>query len=129
MTTINAHSSSKRQRLPQINGNGLFVTDGGLETELVFHDGIDLPSFAAFPLLDDPGHRARLRRYYDGYLDIARELEAGLHRRDTYLAREPRLGFPARATRPSSSTPPTVPRWRSQRRSGRLRRPKASPWW
>jgi len=78
MTTINAHSSSQRQRLPQINGNGLFVTDGGLETELVFHDGFDLPSFAAFPLLEDPGHRARLRRYYDGYLDIARELEAGL---------------------------------------------------
>ena len=77
MTTIDAHSSSKRQRLPQTNGTGLFVTDGGLETELVFHDGIDLPCFAAFPLLDDPDHRARLRRYYDGYLDIARKLDAG----------------------------------------------------
>ncbi len=55
----------------------MFVTDGGLETELVFHDGIDLPCFAAFPLLDDPEHRARLRRYYDGYLDIARKLGAG----------------------------------------------------
>jgi homocysteine S-methyltransferase len=77
MTTTDAHSSSKRQRLPQTKGIGLFVTDGGLETELVFHDGIDLPSFAAFPLLDDPGHRARLRRYYDGYLDIARKLDAG----------------------------------------------------
>ena len=53
------------------------MTDGGLETELVFHDGINLPSFAAFPLLDDPDHRARLRRYYDGYLDIARKLDAG----------------------------------------------------
>ena len=77
MTTIDAHSSSKRQRLPQTNGDGLFVTDGGLETELVFHDGIDLPSFAAFPLLDDPDRRGRLRRYYDGYLDIARKLDAG----------------------------------------------------
>ena len=77
MTTIDAHSSSKRQRLPQTNGNGLFVTDGGLETELVFHDGIDLPCFAAFPLLDNPDPRARLRRYYDGYLDIARKLDAG----------------------------------------------------
>ena len=77
MTTIDAHSSSKRQRLPQIDGNGLFVTDGGLETELVFHDGIDLPCFAAFPLLDNPDHRARLRRYYDGYLDIARKHDAG----------------------------------------------------
>ena len=77
MATIDAHSPSKRRPLPQTTGNGLFVTDGGLETELVFHDGIDLPSFAAFPLLDDPHHRARLRRYYDGYLDIARKLGAG----------------------------------------------------
>jgi homocysteine S-methyltransferase len=77
MTTIDALSSSKRKRLPQTNGDGLFVTDGGLETELVFHDGIDLPSFAAFPLLDDPDRRGRLRRYYNGYLDIARKLDAG----------------------------------------------------
>ena len=53
------------------------MTDGGLETELVFHDGIDLPAFAAFPLLDNPDTRARLRRYYDGYLDIARKHGAG----------------------------------------------------
>ena len=77
MATIDAHSPSKRRPLPQTTGNGLFVTDGGLETELVFHDGIDLPSFAAFPLLDDPDQRARLRSYYDGYLDIARKLDAG----------------------------------------------------
>src|SRR6478736_5852217 len=84
MTTIDAHSSNKsahsskkRQCLPQTNGNGLFVTDGGLETAMVFHDGIDLPSFAAFPLLGDPELCGRLRRYYDGYLDIARKLGAG----------------------------------------------------
>jgi len=77
MTAIDTHASAKRQRLPQTTGTGLFVTDGGLETELVFHDGIDLPSFAAFPLLDDPDQRARLRRYYDGYLDIARKHDAG----------------------------------------------------
>lgn len=64
-------------RLPQTLGDGLFVTDGGLETELVFHDGMDLPCFAAFPLLDGPDTRARLRRYYEGYLDIAREQRAG----------------------------------------------------
>jgi len=66
-----------RARLPQLSGDGLFVTDGGLETELVFHDGMDLPAFAAFPLLDNPDTRDRLRRYYDGYLDIAREHGAG----------------------------------------------------
>jgi S-methylmethionine-dependent homocysteine/selenocysteine methylase len=69
--------ASRRQSLPQLSGTGLFVTDGGLETELVFHDGIDLPCFAAFPLLDNPDTRERLRRYYDGYLDIARKLNAG----------------------------------------------------
>jgi S-methylmethionine-dependent homocysteine/selenocysteine methylase len=35
------------------------------------------PRFAAFPLLADPDSRARLRRYYDGYLDIARRHSAG----------------------------------------------------
>ena len=67
---------SRRERLPQLGG-GLFVTDGGLETELVFHDGRDLPAFAAFPLLDSPDSRDRLRRYYDGYLAIARRHGAG----------------------------------------------------
>jgi S-methylmethionine-dependent homocysteine/selenocysteine methylase len=63
--------------LPQLSGDQLFATDGGLETELVFHDGIELPCFAAFPLLDDSQTRARLRRYYDGYLDIARKHGVG----------------------------------------------------
>ena len=66
-----------RQPLPQLAGEHLFVTDGGLETELVFRDGRDLPCFAAFPLLAQPDTRARLRRYYDGYLDIARRHGAG----------------------------------------------------
>jgi S-methylmethionine-dependent homocysteine/selenocysteine methylase len=63
--------------LPQTEQGRLFVTDGGLETELVFHDGLDLPCFAAFPLLDSADGRARLRRYYDGYLDIARKHRVG----------------------------------------------------
>ena len=66
-----------RRTLPQLDGTQMFVTDGGLETELVFHDGLDLPCFAAFPLLDQPEGATRLRRYYDGYLDIAREHAAG----------------------------------------------------
>jgi S-methylmethionine-dependent homocysteine/selenocysteine methylase len=63
--------------LPQLSGPGLFVTDGGLETELIFHDGLELPCFAAFPLLETAQGRARLRQYYDGYLAIAREHDAG----------------------------------------------------
>ena len=115
--------------LPQTSATGLFVTDGGLETELVFHDGIDLPCFAAFPLLDDPDDPARLRRYYDGYLDIARKHRRGLRGRDTDVARQPGLGLAARLLARSSSTPSTGRRSRSPRRSGRPRRPTASPPW
>ncbi len=84
------------------------MTDGGLETELVFHDGIDLPGFAAFPLLDDPDTprpTASLLRRLSGHRTQARR---GLHRRDTHVAREPRLGVLSSATRPSSSTPSTA---------------------
>jgi len=41
-----------RTALPQLGGD-LFLTDGGLETTLIFHDGIELPDFAAFVLLKD----------------------------------------------------------------------------
>ncbi|PLX82443.1 MAG: homocysteine S-methyltransferase [Desulfuromonas sp.] len=59
-----------RERLPQLSG-GLFLTDGGLETTLVFHDGMDLPEFAAFTLLDHDEGRTRLSRYFQSYIDIA----------------------------------------------------------
>ncbi|ULE32015.1 homocysteine S-methyltransferase family protein [Mycobacterium sp. IDR2000157661] len=77
MTGLDTAEAGRGARLPQLTGDGLFVTDGGLETELVFHDGVDLPCFAAFPLLDDPEGRVRLREYYEPYLDIARRLSAG----------------------------------------------------
>jgi homocysteine S-methyltransferase len=51
----------------------LILTDGGLETALVFHEGIELPDFAAFPLLDTDDGRAALRRYFEPFLAIARE--------------------------------------------------------
>ncbi|HYO05233.1 MAG TPA: homocysteine S-methyltransferase family protein [Mycobacterium sp.] len=68
---------NQRRQLPQLAGDQMFVTDGGLETDLVFHHGIELPCFAAFPLLEEPDTRDALRRYYAGYLDIAREHETG----------------------------------------------------
>lgn len=51
---------------------GPFVTDGGLETDLIFHHGADLPEFAAFPLVEDDKGTSLLRHYYDGYADVAR---------------------------------------------------------
>lgn len=59
--------------LPHESHGMRFITDGGLETTLVFVDGIDLADFAAFPLLDHDDGRAALRRYYTPYLELARE--------------------------------------------------------
>jgi S-methylmethionine-dependent homocysteine/selenocysteine methylase len=59
--------------LPQLTAP-LTVTDGGLETTLVYQHGIDLPDFAAFPLLDTEAGRAALAAYYESYLAIGRRL-------------------------------------------------------
>jgi homocysteine S-methyltransferase len=66
-----------QRALPQLHGTK-FVTDGGMETDLIFHHGADLPDFAAFPLLDTAGGRALLTRYYDDYATIAQQASAGL---------------------------------------------------
>ena len=42
--------ASYRHALPQL-GDGLFVTDGGMETTFIFHDGLQLPHFASFVML------------------------------------------------------------------------------
>jgi len=51
----------------------LFLTDGGLETTLVFDEGIELPHFAAFTLLQDQCGIATLESYYEDYISIARK--------------------------------------------------------
>jgi S-methylmethionine-dependent homocysteine/selenocysteine methylase len=65
-----------RKRLPQLDG-GLFLTDGGIETDLIFNDGIELPYFAAFHLLKDQKGRAALRAYFERYAAIARDNKTG----------------------------------------------------
>ncbi len=65
-----------RSSLPQMSDRH-FMTDGGLETTLVFHDGIELPHFAAFDLLRDRAGREHLRGYYRRYLDLARQHRLG----------------------------------------------------
>lgn len=69
--------SMYRSALPQLGGE-LFLTDGGLETTLIFLDGIDLPDFAAFVLLKDAEGMAALRRYFMSYAGIAARFSAGL---------------------------------------------------
>jgi S-methylmethionine-dependent homocysteine/selenocysteine methylase len=59
-----------REQLPQLGGS-LFLTDGGLETTLIFHEGFDLTHFAAFVLLDSDHGRKALRDYFDRYVPMA----------------------------------------------------------
>lgn len=63
--------SKYRKQLPQLAG-GLFLTDGGIETTLIFHEGLELPHFAAFHLLREKAGREALARYYERYMAIAK---------------------------------------------------------
>jgi homocysteine S-methyltransferase len=63
--------------LPQLDGRPV-VTDGGLETDLIYHHQVDLPDFAAFVLVDDERGRDLLLRYYDDYVAIARQAGAAI---------------------------------------------------
>lgn len=63
--------------LPQLTADRRFLTDGGLETTLVFQQGLALPDFAAFPLLESEEGRAALVAYYAPYLELAERLGTG----------------------------------------------------
>lgn len=66
-----------RNVLPQLSGT-LFLTDGGIETTLIFHEGLTLPDFAAFHLLQTPEGEAALRKYFRTYAEIAKRFGTGL---------------------------------------------------
>ena len=77
---------SDRAQLPQLSGE-TFITDGGMETTLIFNEGIALPDFASFILLEDPTGLDVLRAYYTRYLEIAAQHGVGID-----VARQSRLG-------------------------------------
>jgi S-methylmethionine-dependent homocysteine/selenocysteine methylase len=72
-----ANAPKYRARLPQL-GNKQFLTDAGLETILVFHDGVELPCFASFPMHNDTAGAKRLRDYYAGFAKLAVSRGVGL---------------------------------------------------
>jgi homocysteine S-methyltransferase len=76
LTMTGIHRAKYRHRLPQLDG-GLFLTDGGLETTLIFHHGFDLPMFAAFVLLESERDRVALHAYFDRYAAMAVEQGTG----------------------------------------------------
>jgi len=68
---------SKMNNTNHLLSNGFYLTDGGLETELIFRNGIDLPHFASFDLFGKPEHIHLLDDYYLPYLDIAVKRNTG----------------------------------------------------
>jgi S-methylmethionine-dependent homocysteine/selenocysteine methylase len=63
--------------MPLPDGNRTFIGDGGLETVMIFREGLDLPEFASFTLLSEERGRAALRRYYEGFIELAAAHGAG----------------------------------------------------
>jgi homocysteine S-methyltransferase len=89
--------SRYRNDLPQLYDT--FITDGGMETTLVFHDGIELPCFASFTLLRDEAGCEILRRYFRTYIDMALARRVGIVLESATWRANPdwagRLGFAA----------------------------------
>lgn len=66
-----------RNALPQLGGD-FFMTDGGIETTLIFLDGQDLPHFAAFHLLKSAEGERALQKYFRSYGELTRKFNSGL---------------------------------------------------
>ena len=69
--------SNYRRDLPQLSGE-LYLTDAGLETDLIFNHGIEIREFAAHTLLPDEKGREAVADYLRGYLSLAKEYDAGI---------------------------------------------------
>ena len=87
-----------RNALPQLNGE-VFLTDSGLETDLIFNEGFDLPEFASFVLVDDARGRGALAVYFRRHADIAVQHGCGvILEAPTWRASRDwgaRIGYPA----------------------------------
>ena len=65
-----------RNALPQLSGD-IFLTDAGVETDLIFNHGIEIREFASHTLLPDAGGRKALSDYFRGFLSLAAETGCG----------------------------------------------------
>jgi S-methylmethionine-dependent homocysteine/selenocysteine methylase len=65
-----------RNALPQVSGD-IFLTDAGVETDLIFNHGIEIREFAAHTLLYTQEGRAALTRYFEGFLNLVNEMDVG----------------------------------------------------
>ena len=60
------------------SGDRMFLADGGLETDMIFNRGFDLPLFSSITLMDDARGRQGLRDYFEDYIRIARNAGMGM---------------------------------------------------
>lgn len=68
--------TQQNKSLPQLSGQ-MFVTDGGIETHMIFNEGHDLPHFSVFQLNDSEQGRQAMREYYRPYISIAQKAGQG----------------------------------------------------
>ncbi len=68
--------SKYRNELPQLSGD-LFLTDAGIETDLIFNQGIEIREFATHTLLPDPHGRESVANYFRGFLALANKYNMG----------------------------------------------------
>ena len=68
--------SGYRYALPQLGGD-IFLTDAGIETDLIFNHGIEIRAFAAHTLLDDPVGKQAIMDYFRGFLSLAQAHNTG----------------------------------------------------
>lgn len=66
-----------RNALPQL-GDDFFMTEGGLETTLIFLEGQEFPDFAAFHLLRTTEGKHALIKYFNTYAELANKYNVGL---------------------------------------------------
>jgi len=91
-----------RHHLPQLDGD-LFLTDGGIETTLIYHEGLELPYFAAFDLLRHASGRDALDRYFRSHAAAACDYGLGFILESATWRANPdwaeKLGYTKRALR------------------------------
>ena len=65
-------------RIQELNKTSrFFLSDGGMETYMIFNKGYDLPCFSAAVLLDSEQGCKDLTEYFERYIKIARQTDRG----------------------------------------------------
>ena len=70
--------NTHRTPTPWPSPTSTVITDAGLETWLLFQQGVDLPAFAAYPLAATVDGQRLLTEYYEHYLGIAKSVGASV---------------------------------------------------